>query len=211
MTREAADGYRRVVPSPEPRTVVETDVIRHLLGAGVVVIAAGGGGIPVVRRDGRLLGIDAVIDKDRTSALLASELDVDLLLLATDVDRIYVNYERADRRPLGHVEPAVLERYLADGQFPAGTMGPKVEAALRFLRAGGREAIVTVSDRLVDAVRGRADTHVTPAGRARPAVEEPTALARSAARYTVIRGARRPVIGSADIDRAGAHVGKVIH
>lgn len=163
MTREADGQYRRSVASPEPRAIVEADVIRRLLGAGVVVIAAGGGGIPVVRRDGQLVGIDCVIDKDRTSALLATELDVDLLLLATDVEHIYLNYERDDRCALGHIQPAELERHLAAGQFPAGTMGPKVEAALRFLHAGGREVIVTTSDRLVAAVRERAGTHVAPA------------------------------------------------
>ena len=146
--------------SPEPLEIVEEPAIRALVDAGVIVIALGGGGVPVVRRLERLEGIEAVIDKDLASALLAIHLHVDVFVMSTDVDRIYVNFARPDERGLGRVTAHELRRLAANGQCPAGTMGPKVEAALRFLAAGGREAIVTSPDRLVDAFEGRQGTHI---------------------------------------------------
>jgi carbamate kinase len=126
----------------------------------VLVIALGGGGIPVVREGGRLEGIEAVIDKDRASALLASRLGTDCFIISTDADRVYVNYKKADQRPLGRVTAAELAAHYRDGQFPPGNMGPKVESALRFLANGGREVIITSYERLLDAVRGEAGTHI---------------------------------------------------
>jgi carbamate kinase len=160
LVEEPPHGYRRVVPSPEPRAVVEEPVIRALLDAGVVVVALGGGGVPVVRRGGGLEGIEAVVDKDMASALLAVRLHVDLFVMLTDVDRIYVNFARPDALGLGNVTTDELRQLAADGQFPAGSMGPKVEAALRFVAGGGREAIVTSPDRLIAAIDGRAGTHI---------------------------------------------------
>lgn len=160
MVEDARRGFRRVVPSPEPIEIVEEDVIRALLRSGALVIALGGGGIPVVREDTKLTGIEAVIDKDRASALLASRLGVDLFVISTDVDRVYLDYGRPTQRPLGLVTVEELERYRREAQFPPGSMGPKIEAALRFLRQGGREVIITSPSRLPHAVRGRGGTHI---------------------------------------------------
>jgi len=166
LVEEPPHGYRRVVPSPEPLEVVEEPIIRALVDAGHVVIALGGGGVPVVRRGGVLEGVEAVVDKDLASALLAIRLRVDLFVLCTDVDGIYLDFARPHARVLRTASTKQLRQYAADGQFPAGTMGPKVEAALRFVEAGGREAIVTSPDRLAAAVDGREGTHVFREGRA---------------------------------------------
>jgi carbamate kinase len=129
-------------------------------GSGVIVIAAGGGGIPVVRQGRGWRGVEAVIDKDRASALLAARLGSNYFIISTDADRVYVNYRKADERPLGRVTAAEMEGYDREGQFPPGSMGPKVQSALRFLRDGGREVIITSYERLLDAVRGEAGTHI---------------------------------------------------
>jgi carbamate kinase len=161
VVEEPPHGYRRAVASPAPLEIVEEPAIRALVDAGVVVIALGGGGVPVVQRGAHLEGIVAVIDKDLASALLAVRLRVDVLAMSTDVDRIYVNYARPDARGLGEVTASELHRLASNGHFPAGTMGPKVEAALRFIAAGGQEVIVTSPDRLVAALEGRDQgTHV---------------------------------------------------
>lgn len=163
VVEDAARGWRRVVPSPEPLEIVEEPSIRALIDAGALVIAAGGGGIPVVRAGRGFRGIEAVIDKDRASALLASRLQVEIFIISTDADRVYVNYRKPDQRPLDRTTADEIERYYREGQFPPGNMGPKVESALRFLRAGGREVIITSYERLFDAVRGQAGTHIVAA------------------------------------------------
>jgi carbamate kinase len=160
MVEEPPHGYRRAVASPEPREIVEEPVIRTLVDADVVVITLGGGGIPVVRNGHRLTGVEAVVDKDLASALLATRLHVDRLVLSTDVERIYVNYGTPTARGLDDVSAEELRGYAAAGHFPPGTMGPKVEAALRFVDAGGPQAIVTSCDRLRAALQGRAGTRV---------------------------------------------------
>jgi carbamate kinase len=167
LVQEPPHGYRRVVPSPEPLVIVEERAIRALLDAGVLVIALGGGGVPVVQRGGRLEGTEAVIDKDLASALLAVHLRVRVLAMVTDVDRIYVNFARPDARGLGTVRPDELRRFSSGGHFPPGTMGPKVEAALRFIAAGGSEVIVTSPDRLLAAIEGHDEgTRIVSAARA---------------------------------------------
>jgi carbamate kinase len=167
LVEEPPHGYRRIVASPEPLTIVEEPAIRALLDAGVVAIALGGGGVPVVERGGRLEGIEAVIDKDLASALLAIHLHVDVFVMSTDVDRIYVNFARPDARGLGRVTAQDLRQFAADGHFPPGTMAPKVEAALRFMAAGGAEVVVTSPDRLVAALaEGREGTHIVSDARA---------------------------------------------
>jgi carbamate kinase len=166
LVEEPPHGYRRVVASPEPVEVVEEPAIRALLDAGVIVIALGGGGVPVVRREGQLEGLEAVVDKDFASALLADHLHVHVLAMVTDVDRIYVNFARPGERGLDVVTAEELQHLAAAGHFPAGTMGPKVEAALRFIAAGGSEVIVTSPDRLVGAFDGQDEgTHVLRAAR----------------------------------------------
>jgi carbamate kinase len=160
VVEDAARGYRRVVPSPEPTEVVEEQVIRTLLAHGVLVIAAGGGGIPVVRTPEGLRGVEAVIDKDRVSALLATRLGVDCFIISTDADRVYVDYRKSTQRPLARVTASELQAHYAAGQFPPGNMGPKVESALRFLKNGGKEVIVTSYEHLRAAAHGEAGTHI---------------------------------------------------
>jgi carbamate kinase len=166
MVEEPPHGWRRVVASPEPLEIVEEPVIRTLVETNVVVITLGGGGIPVVRNGHCLRGVEAVVDKDLASALLATRLQVDRFVLSTDVDRIYLNYGSAIAQGLDEVTADDLRRYAAAGHFPTGTMGPKVDAALRFVDTGGREAIVTSYDRLGAALEGRAGTRVFATARA---------------------------------------------
>jgi len=162
IVEDAARGYRRVVPSPEPVEIVELEVIRSLVGQGVLVIACGGGGIPVVRQNGDLHGIEAVIDKDRASALLASQLGVDEFAISTDTDYVYLDYKKSTQRPLTRVTASDLQQHYSAGHFPPGNMGPKVESALHFLQAGGKEVVITSYEHLREAVAGRAGTHVFP-------------------------------------------------
>jgi len=162
IVEDAARGYRRVVPSPEPVEIVELEVIRELVSRGVLVIACGGGGIPITLRDGQPVGVEAVIDKDRASALLASRLGADLFVISTDTDYVYLDYKKPTQHPLHEVSFSDLERYSAAGHFPPGSMGPKIESVLRFLRAGGKEAVIASADNLRDAVAGNAGTHILP-------------------------------------------------
>jgi carbamate kinase len=160
LVEEPPHGWRRVVPSPEPLEIVEESVVRALVDANVVVITLGGGGIPVVRNAYCLTGVDAVVDKDLASALLAKRLQVDRLILATDIDRIYLDFGTPKARGLDDVTVEDLRRYAAAGQFPAGSMGPKVEAVLRFVENVAREAIVCSLDQLRAALAGRAGTRI---------------------------------------------------
>jgi carbamate kinase len=148
------------VPSPEPLEIVEEPVIRTLLSHGVLVVAVGGGGIPVVRVGDRLEGVEAVIDKDRASALLAARLGVDRFVISTDATNVFLDYRKPTQRPLLRVQATELAAFHEAGHFPPGNMGPKVESALRFLHAGGRECIITSYEHLVEAVQGNAGTHV---------------------------------------------------
>jgi len=173
IVEDAARGYRRVVPSPEPIEIVELEVIKDLVEQGVLVIACGGGGIPVVWRDGRLEGVEAVIDKDRASALLATCLGVDLFVISTDTDYVYLDYKKPGQRPLVRVCAGELEMHLKAGQFPPGNMGPKIESVLRFLHAGGRQAIITSCESLCKAVAGSAGTQIFPNAVVANAMAEP--------------------------------------
>jgi len=165
IVEDASRGYRRVVPSPEPLEIVEIEVIRDLVERNVLVIACGGGGIPVMWKDGKLAGVEAVIDKDRASALLATQLGVDLFVISTDTDFVYLNYKKPGQQALREVHADELQGYQRAGHFPPGNMGPKIESVLRFLNGGGKEAIVTSCDSLRHAVAGIAGTHVLPAER----------------------------------------------
>lgn len=161
VTDDAGRGFRRRVASPLPMAVVELAAIEALLVAGTVVIAGGGGGIPVVWEDGSLRGVNAVIDKDRTSALLADALAAEVLLIATSVDRVAVNFGQPDERWLDAMTVAEAEGYLAAGEFAAGSMGPKVEAAVAFVDGrGGRRAVICGLEGLLDAVAGQAGTAI---------------------------------------------------
>ncbi len=153
-------GWRRLVASPEPLEILDIGAIRTLVGAGYVVIAAGGGGIPTVRDDdGQTRGVEAVIDKDLTAALLARQIGADILVIATDVENAAVGFGSPGQRDLAHVTATELRAYAAAGEFAEGSMRPKVEAALRFAEAGGR-AVITSLARITDAVDGRAGTVV---------------------------------------------------
>ena len=155
-------GWRRVVPSPRPLEIVEVGAIRALLEAGVVVIAAGGGGVPVVRKGDGLVGVEAVVDKDFASAVLARDLGADRLVLATDVERVALDFGKPTRRFLDRMTAGEARQYLREGHFPAGSMGPKVEAAVQFLSEGGREAVITSLPRLRDALAGSSGTRIVP-------------------------------------------------
>jgi len=128
----------------------------------VLVVSTGGGGIPVMRVHGRLQGVEAVIDKDRASALLAAQLRMDLFAITTDTEYVYLNYKKPGQIPLTHVTASQLEEYHRAGHFPPGNMGPKVESVLRFLHCGGNEAVITSHERLCEAVTGWAGTHIVP-------------------------------------------------
>lgn len=161
MVEDAGRGFRRVVPSPEPREIVESRAIATLLEAGIVVIAAGGGGIPVVRDGaGRLSGVEAVIDKDRASSLLARLLRADMLLILTDVPEVRLDFRKPSERPLRRLSVAEARAHLREGQFPPGSMGPKIEAAADFAQATGRPALITSAERVLDALVGTSGTLV---------------------------------------------------
>jgi carbamate kinase len=155
-------GWRRVVASPEPREVIDAPAVTALMAAGTIVVAAGGGGVPVVREpDGTLRGVEAVIDKDLTAALLARTVSARILVIATDVDAVMVGWGTDRAAPLREVTAARLRSLAADGQFASGSMGPKVDAACRFVESGGERAVIASLDRIADAVTGAAGTVVT--------------------------------------------------
>jgi carbamate kinase len=157
-TIKTPKGYRRVVVSPKPVTIVEKREIRTLIDASFIVICCGGGGIPVVRAGRTFDGVDAVIDKDLASACLAEEVGVDLFIMATDVDGMALNFGKPDERYLTSVSLAESAKHIIDGHFSAGAMLPKVEAAMQFVGSGGKRAVITRVDRIVDAVAGTAGT-----------------------------------------------------
>ena len=160
---DAGRGWRRVVPSPDPVAIVEAQTIRDLVEAGVVVIAVGGGGIPVVREAGySLVGVEAVIDKDLAAARLAVQVHADRLLVLTDVPRVYLGYRTPRQRPLTRVTVAEARRYMEAGEFAPGSMGPKVRACVEFVEQTGRPAIITALERLEQAVYGDEGTTFVP-------------------------------------------------
>jgi carbamate kinase len=154
-------GWRRVVPSPMPVRVVEIGAIRALLDAGCVVIAVGGGGIPVVEAGGGLKGVEAVIDKDHASRLLAVEIGADLLFMSTDVERVALNFGTENEQALSALSVSEAREYYEQGHFPAGSMGPKILAAIAFLEAGGESVIITSPESLERALDGEAGTRIT--------------------------------------------------
>jgi carbamate kinase len=156
-------GWRRVVASPEPLRIIDAPAVLALVEAGFVVVANGGGGIPVVQEpDGTLRGVEAVIDKDLGAAMLARTVGADVLVVATDVPNAVLRYGTPEAEPLGTVPVSRLRAYAADGHFASGSMGPKVDAACRFVERGGTRAVITDLTHIVDAVRGGAGTVVVP-------------------------------------------------
>ena len=161
VTEDAGRGWRRVVASPKPLEVVEIAAIRKLVEDGAIVIAAGGGGIPVSRQwDGTLHGVEAVIDKDLASSLLARLLGCEMLCIITGVDRVAIHYGKPEQRDLACATAEELSEYAAAGHFPAGSMGPKVQAAIEFVRGGGREVVITSPSKLMEALEGATGTRV---------------------------------------------------
>jgi carbamate kinase len=149
MKEDAGRGYRKVVPSPRPLEIIQLDAIKLLLEAGHCVIAGGGGGIPVVRdASGLLVGVEAVIDKDRLSSLLAEQLGADTYVILTGVPKVALDFGKPTQRWVDRLTATEAARHLAEGQFPAGSMGPKVESALAFIRSGGREVLITSPEAL---------------------------------------------------------------
>jgi carbamate kinase len=156
-------GMRRVVASPQPIEIIEAPAVKALLDAGFLVVAGGGGGIPVVRHaDGTLHGVEAVVDKDLSSILMAGQIDADALVIATNVDSVWLDWGKETARPLREVPLAEMRAHQAEGQFPPGSMGPKVESACRFVEATGAKAVITSLDRITDALEGTTGTIVVP-------------------------------------------------
>lgn len=162
IVEDAARGYRRVVPSPEPKAILEKDIIRKCLEMNMIVIALGGGGIPVVKKNHTLIGSEAVIDKDRASSLLASELGVDLFIISTDTPQVYLGFKSATQRGIDIATVDEMQRYYDRGEFPPGSMGPKIESAIRFIGNGGKRVIITSQELLPAAITGKAGTHIIP-------------------------------------------------
>ncbi len=153
-------GYRRVVPSPVPERIVEEAVIRKLNQEGAIVIAAGGGGVPVTRKNGLLVGVEAVVDKDLTGSLLASAIGADSFLILTDVEKVVLNYGKENQSDLDEMTVPEAERYIEEGHFGKGSMEPKVLAAVQFIRSGGKIAIISSLDKALQALDGKAGTRV---------------------------------------------------
>lgn len=162
VVEDAGRGWRRVVPSPRPLEILEMDSIRALQSAGFLVIAAGGGGIPVIRDEGGVLrGVEAVIDKDLTASLLATGLRADLFLISTAVERVAIHYRTPQERWLSEMTLEDARRYLREGHFPPGSMGPKIEAAIHYLESGGEMVLITSPPAIGRALRGEAGTRIS--------------------------------------------------
>ena len=157
------ERYRRVVPSPNPLQILEDKVIKSLFESGVIVIASGGGGVPVILDDeGHIRGIEAVIDKDLAGEKLAESVGADLLMILTEVDQVYLNFGKKEQKGLSTLRLEEAKEYLGEGQFPAGSMGPKIEACIRFIEYGGEKAIITCLECADEALEGRGGTQIIP-------------------------------------------------
>ena len=160
VIEDSGRGWRRVVPSPDPKGHVEAPVIVNLVEKGFIVIASGGGGVPVIEEEGQLKGVEAVIDKDLAGERLAEEVRADVFMILTDVNGAAVNYGKPNEKWLGEVTAGELKRYYEEGHFKKGSMGPKVLAAIRFVEWGGERAVIAALDRAVDALEGKTGTQV---------------------------------------------------
>lgn len=162
MVEDAGRGYRQVVPSPKPIDVIEKNTVKALVDNGTVVITVGGGGIPVVRKDGKLYGTPAVIDKDFASAKLAELLDADMLVILTAVEKVAINFGKPDQKNLDELTPEEARKYMAEGQFAPGSMLPKVQAAVKFAASKpGRTALITLLEKAKDGIAGKTGTAVS--------------------------------------------------
>lgn len=163
VIEDAGRGWRRVVPSPRPRRIIERDAIWTLIDAGFVVVAVGGGGIPVIEdEEGNLVGVEAVIDKDYASSLLATSIQADLFLISTAVEKVALNYRKPNQVDLDRMTLAEAREYLAQGHFARGSMGPKIEAIISFLEQGGQQGLITNPENLERALAGETGTWIIP-------------------------------------------------
>jgi carbamate kinase len=163
MKEDAGRGWRQVVPSPEPKHVCDISLIKALFEIGTIVIAGGGGGVPVIRHEhGIRSGVEAVIDKDLTSALMANVIGIETIMILTAVSKVAINFGKPDQRELDEVTVSEITALQAEGHFPEGSMGPKVEAAIRFIKGGGKRAIIAHLDEALPALKGETGTHVVP-------------------------------------------------
>ena len=161
MVEDAGRGWRRVVPSPKPLRIIEAEVIKHLVKEGYIVVAAGGGGIPVVQDEqGNLRGTAAVIDKDLASAVLANEIAADLLVISTAVEKVYLNFGKPDQKALEKMTVAEAKQHITEGHFKPGSMLPKVQACIQFIENGGVEALITCPEKLSDALASHTGTRL---------------------------------------------------
>lgn len=160
MKEDAGRGWRRVVPSPKPRRILELEAIRTLVNAGQIVICAGGGGVPVIREGYKVRGVPAVIDKDHVSALLATRLEADTYVISTAVPQVYVNFGKPDQRPIDHASLEEMEHFLLQGEFAEGSMLPKVRASIGFLKHGGDRVVITSPGNILKALDGEAGTTI---------------------------------------------------
>lgn len=161
FVEDAGRGFRRVVTSPLPKEIVELDAVKDMTDKGYVVIACGGGGIPVIETESGLLAVDAVIDKDLASALLSKEINAEQFVISTSVTNVYINFGKPDQKRLDHVTLPEMRRYIKEGHFAAGSMLPKIEAAVDFLEKGGKEVIITSPDKISEALKHNTGTRIT--------------------------------------------------
>lgn len=160
LKKDSNRGYRKVVASPDPEKIIESREIKAMLENGIIVIAAGGGGVPVARKRGRLMGMEAVIDKDLASERLASDIGADTLLMLTDVNGVYLNYGRPSQKLIDEAGPEELRKYNRQGYFQPGSMGPKIRAAIRFVEHGGKRAIITSLPLVLRSLKGSSGTTI---------------------------------------------------
>jgi len=163
MIEDAGRGWRRVVPSPIPQRIVEADAIQSLIKAGFIVIGVGGGGIPVIEDpSGNLIGVEAVIDKDFSSALLATMIEADLFLISTAVEKVAINFNKPDQKWLDQMTVAEAKKYMDEGHFAKGSMLPKIQAILRFMENGGKKALITNPEHIIDEHKRKTGTWILP-------------------------------------------------
>ena len=161
VVEDAGRGFRRVVPSPIPKEIIELDVIRLLVESGYIVVAAGGGGIPVIQNEqGDLEGVEAVIDKDLGSSLLARNLNADTFIISTAVDAVYLNFGNENQKPISYATIPEIKQSMAEGHFKPGSMKPKIESIIQFLEGGGKKAIITSPENLLKSVKGECGTTI---------------------------------------------------
>ncbi len=162
MIEDAGRGWRRVVPSPMPLEIVEKEIIRSVLDAGYVAIAVGGGGIPVIKENGKITGVEAVIDKDLASATLGRDIHADKLIILTSVDQAYLNFGKPEQKPIFEMSVEEAKRYLEEGHFKKGSMYPKILASIKFVESGGKEVLITSPEKLMAALDGETGTRIYP-------------------------------------------------